>query len=149
MLIWWGTEEHFFSHPIILPQILIMYILWNVHLVHKILQEKWIKSKKRIKWESVLILKQICIAAMDWIVSTLDSQCDGGRNTFGRYAIWHGVLMVVCHDGISLSLFFFLILPLLPSLFAPHVRTKQEEKDLMQVKNISIGNSTAHHLDVA
>jgi len=57
--------------------------------------------------------------------------------------------MVVPHDGIILSLFFSLILPLPASLPSPQMRTQQEEKDLMQLKNIFTGNSSVHHLDVS
>ena len=57
--------------------------------------------------------------------------------------------MVVPHDGIILSLFFSLILPLPLSLPPPQMRTQQEEKGLIQVKNVFTGNSIVHHIDVA
>ena len=46
---YWEQKSIFFSHPIILPWILVMYILWNVRLVPKILQEKWIRNKRENK----------------------------------------------------------------------------------------------------
>ena len=52
-----GNKQAFFSHPIILPQILIMYILWNVHLFPKALQEIWIRSKREYEMTVCLDLK--------------------------------------------------------------------------------------------
>ena len=146
MFILLGTKEHFFSCPIILPQIL-MCILWNVHLVLKILQEKWIRGKRENEMMVSLDLKtKSCYAILLWIElcpSFTPNVMVLGSRAPGRYPGWHGVLMVVRHGGISLSLFFSLILPLLPPLQPPHVRTYQQEKDWCKSRMSLLGTQLA------
>ena len=108
----------------------------NTHYTHfvkcssfpKILQEKWIRGKRENEMMVSLELKRDTFYTMH---SAMDELCPSltpsvmvlGIRASGRYPGWHGILMVVPNDGISLSLFFSLILPLLPSLQPPHVRT--------------------------
>ena len=52
-----NKRAFFFLHPIILPQTLIMHILWNVHFIPQTLKEKWIRSKRENEMRICLDLK--------------------------------------------------------------------------------------------
>ena len=85
MFILLGTKEHFLHILSFYPKYLLCVFceMFNSSLKHFQKNEQGVKE--RMTWGSVLILKQICIAAMDWIVSTLNSQLIVlGSRAFGR-----------------------------------------------------------------
>ena len=50
-----GNKRAIFSHPVILSQTLIMYILWNVISSLKYFRKNEYGVKEKMKWASLLI----------------------------------------------------------------------------------------------